>query len=227
MTRWQARVVFHRTDEAGFTLIELTIALVLLGLIMSTLFASLRFGTRASTETSSHLTRVDALQRVRALLKEEVTRAYPYLITTDRTHPKVAFEGGSTSMEFLGVFPESLQQPGRAKVRFALEQTEGHGIQLMLSLVPELSLSREGVHEVLLDAISDADIGYLSNRDGSNPGTWSSTWSDQTVLPKLIRIRIKFNDSNPYAWPDMLIAPRIDVDAGCMYDALTRYCAGR
>jgi hypothetical protein len=28
-------------------------------------------------------------------------------------------------------------------------------------------------------------------------------------------------------WPDLVAAPRIDADAGCVFDPLTRYCQGR
>ena len=56
---------------------------------------------------------------------------------------------------------------------------------------------------------------------------WQSDWSGRRALPDLIRIRIGFPAGSNRYWPDLVVAPRITVDAGCAYDPLTYHCKGR
>jgi general secretion pathway protein J len=46
-------------------------------------------------------------------------------------------------------------------------------------------------------------------------------------LPKLIRIRVSFKPRDGRIWPDLIVAPHIDADSGCVYDPSIRHCAGR
>jgi len=52
-------------------------------------------------------------------------------------------------------------------------------------------------------------------------------WTLPSRLPRLVRVKIEFPDGDARFWPELLVAPRIDVDVGCVYDALTKRCRGR
>jgi general secretion pathway protein J len=46
-------------------------------------------------------------------------------------------------------------------------------------------------------------------------------------MPQLLRIQVRFTEGDSRTWPDLVIAPRITADVGCVYDQLTQQCRGR
>ena len=44
------------------------------------------------------------------------------------------------------------------------------------------------------------------------------------MLPKLVRIDVIFREDDPRKWPQMIVAPRISLDASCVRDPNQAYC---
>jgi len=68
---------------AGFTLVEVLVALVLLGMLTSLVANSVRLGTRAWSKAETVTTDQDDLEVVRSLMRRTITRAEPAFATTD------------------------------------------------------------------------------------------------------------------------------------------------
>ena len=94
----------RRLRQQGFTLLELLIALTLLGLILVLLFGGLRLGVRSWDASQKQ---VDSLNSVRSLenfLRREMSVAYPYRWKAGPTR-RVAFLGERDKLSFVAQLP--------------------------------------------------------------------------------------------------------------------------
>lgn len=206
----------------GFTLVELLIATALLALLTLLLFGGLRFGTRAweaAETTESTETRLFAAQH---RLSDLVAEAYPLFIRTSPQQGHVAFDGTSDRLRFLAPSPSG----GMNWVTIGTAPWHGRPA-LVLWTKPELSVAAgDGIATRLADGIDRLDIAYFGAPDPRNPKAWQDGWHDAIVMPLLVRIRARFRDGRT-RWPELVIAPHTEVDQGCVFDQLTKYCQGR
>src|ERR1700674_5801628 len=83
--------------EAGFTLVELLVALSLFSLLALVLFGSLRFGLRAWELGTAHADRVEDVMFAQNLLRRLVADAYPLFAFDNPIHSRLDFDGGARS----------------------------------------------------------------------------------------------------------------------------------
>ena len=76
-----------------------------------------------------------------------------------------------------------------------------------------------------MSGLQTFNITYFGAEAPGAPAEWTSVWQNQRTLPTLIRIRATTVKKDK--WPDLVIAPRIDVDEECVFDQLTKNCQGR
>ncbi|MCH8035911.1 MAG: prepilin-type N-terminal cleavage/methylation domain-containing protein [Proteobacteria bacterium] len=82
--------------QRGFTLIEILIAMTLLGLLMAMLFGGLRLGTRAWEASDARSAELARLEAVHGFIRRALTGAYPLLRTeTGGAKRRIAFTGGA------------------------------------------------------------------------------------------------------------------------------------
>jgi general secretion pathway protein J len=215
--------------EAGFTLVELLVAMTMLGLLTVLLFGGLRFGTRAWERGEAHSTGVDDVRFAEQFLRRELSDAYPLFVSAGTLQPHVSFEGDARSMSFLGPAPRSLSRAGRAQITLTAAAS-GKDTKLLVTARPELAFHDDDqatTTDVLIDGFKSLTFSYFGAEGPSDPPLWHERWHEQPARPKLIRIQGRFADGDARQWPDLIVAPEIDVDLACGYDALTRGCRGR
>lgn len=214
-----------RTREAGFTLIELLVALTVLGLLMVLLFGSFHFGTRVWEKSMAHSGGLDDVHIAQSLIRREIEGAYPLFSGGPDAH--VAFEGTADDMKLLGPPARVLAGGGWARVAIGFERAEGVG-RLTVTMTPDLAGAAAPLQkETLLDGIEGLHFTYFGQRSPSEAPGWFDNWSSQRSLPSLVRIDITFPKGDARLWPEMIVAPRIAADVGCVYDPLTKHCRGR
>ena len=204
--------------QRGFTLIEILIAMTLLGLLMAMLFGGLRLGTRAweaSDVRSADLARLEAVQ---GFIRRALTGAYPLAGTgDDDAKRKITFTGGAEAVAFTALMPAHFGVGGFYTITLAVED----GVDDK-RLVFRRQLYRSGdegasppagadeeKEKVLLDGISKAEFSYFGIADTDETPSWQDQWRDQKSLPDLVRFSVSFADKDKRAWPDLVVAPRI------------------
>ncbi len=203
--------------ERGFTLLELLIAMTLLGLLMLGLFGGLRLGARvweASDARSADRARIEAVQRfIRAYLGQ----ARP-LAAADRTGDDVvAFIGRGERLDFTAVLPAHLSAGGFEHVALSLaDRDDGQGLvrehgplQRREDGRAELFQLDEGETAVLLDNLVVVKFSYYGARNNGENAEWTDRWDDDQRLPLLVRVRIEFPESDRRIWPELTVALRI------------------
>jgi general secretion pathway protein J len=231
---WQSRITLcsiraTSNREAGFTLVEVLVALVLLGLLTVALFSSVRFGVTAWRRGGERSDQIHTSMLVQDLLRRLIGEAYPLVLADGTGSGRVDFAGTGTSLDFLAPVPVALASGGRARFKLAIER-RGNSADLMLTSRPELAAGdapAELTRKTLLATIEAADFAYFGVAQAQSAAQWHERWSGELSLPALVRVHVRFARSDPRLWPDLTIAPRITADVGCEYDPLTKLCRGR
>src|ERR1043166_6286158 len=215
--------------QSGFSLVEVLVALVLLGLLSMALFSSVRFGVTAWQRGSERSDQIHTSMLVQDLLRRLIGQAYPLLLADGTGSGRVDFAGSATSLDFLAPVPVALASGGRARFKLAIER-RGDRPDLVLTSRPELAAGdapADLTRKTLLATIEAAEFAYFGAAQSQSVAQWHESWSCELRLPELVRVRVRFARSDARLWPDLTIAPRITADVSCEYDPLTKLCRGR
>lgn len=196
---------------AGFTLVELLVAVAILSLLSALLFGGLRFGTRAWERAEAHAGLASEVQLVQAFLRQRLGQAAPLRRRDDDGATTVLFDGASTAVRLVTVMPVHLETGGYANLELGFERDAG---RLMLRWRPfdfSAGASRTQAEEVriLLDRVDEANFAYFGpvSDDGNSAPKWQTEWRDRARLPELMRLRLRFSDAGRGHWPELLVAP--------------------
>lgn len=200
---------------SGFTLLELLIAITILGFLASILFGGLQFGTRVWKVGDRALENFSEVQTAYELMRRSLTRAVPLPVANATFDPAsdeiLIFEGRPEGIRFLGPAPAAAM-PGSLYQFTLATEGEAEGKRLVLSLQPmhafvSSTASQQTFRVVLLDGISDARFAYFGETPESGTPVWLSEWEDGLGLPLLISVQVQFKPGDPRVWPQLIVAP--------------------
>jgi general secretion pathway protein J len=193
--------------QAGFTLLEMLVVLVVLGFLMVGLTQGVRAGFSlwdAQARRIGETAELDAAARiVRALLSGV---APPPSGGTAAGANAVGFKGTSDSVSFVGDLPTGLGTTRRADI--TLQMSQG---RLVLGWTPhrhELSTAPppEAVEIELIRGIDRIELAYWGSQSPGQAGSWQAKW-DGAGIPELIRLRLVFAEGDRRRFPDLIAAP--------------------
>jgi general secretion pathway protein J len=218
----------RHVGEAGFTLVEMLVALALFGLLSVVLFDNVKFGVHAWRSGSA---RSDELQRsvaTQEVLRRLLGNLYPMIAAESAAQPQVDFDGTREAVMFLSDAP--VVTGGAGRFRFKLSVDRGRDrTDLAMTAVPELASaeSASATRTLLVADIEGAELAYFGAPAPGASAQWSDSWQKQNEVPRLIRLRVAFRAGDPRTWPELVVAPRVRADVSCVYDPLTARCRGR
>lgn len=188
--------------ERGFTLLELLVALLVLGMVMAGVTQGLRFGLRATERQEQLTTQRGDLDAVDRLLRRLVAQMDP---GTRRTPPVVL--GDADALSFTTDLGEAA---GALNTTIANVQIAVQNGRLLLRWRPAPHVARPGPPAafstvVILEGVEGFSFQYWGTV-GDGPPVWQSQWR-QRSLPKLVRIRLSFSPGSARRWPDIVAAP--------------------
>jgi len=217
-----------RHGEAGFTLVELLVALLLFALLSVALFAALRLGADTMDRIAGRQDATDQTASAQQLLTRLLTASYPEYVAMPGLHGQIAFDGEPASLSFLAPAPRTVAPGGFAVMRLAVIAA-GDTRALRLSARPELAWPDAGdtTVETLLAGASAARFAYWGPDQPDAGSSWHDQWKERPVLPALIRITVAFPPGDPRDWPALIVAPKIAADQACQFVPLTQSCLGR
>src|SRR5215467_12505236 len=164
--------------HAGFTLMELLVAITLLSLLSLVLTGSLRFGFTAWARGAEHADSVDQNVLAKDFLRRTIGDAYPYFLPTDPTHGfgYVDFAGSVQSLHFLASAPMALG--GRGRVRFGIElERRSSGNELVVTTTPELGeASAKPERKILLSNVETVEFAYFGKKRSGREPDWHDAW---------------------------------------------------
>lgn len=192
----------RRRREAGFTLLEIVVALVVFGVLLLTLARGTEFGLTAFDRQDRMASESGRLQAVDALLRRLLSGLDPGTQVDGSTVTGARHALAFRAPLSIGGRRGGGDQPPMADLRLSVDDA-GH---LVLFWLPYRHVVRTGPapapnREVLLERVERIDLDYWSD------GGWHQRW-DGRQPPALIRLRIVFPDGDPRRWPDIVVAPQ-------------------
>ena len=200
----------RRTYPAGFTLVELLIAVALIALLSSMLFIGFRFGTRAVAAADDRIDRAAEIAVAYGFLEEALANARSLPQPEQSSDAPPSFVGTRAGLAFVTAPPAQLTLGGLHLLRLELEPSvRGSRLTVSWRLVSDRRPGdREPVElqpSVLIDKVASARFSYSGVRTPGRLPEWSDTWEPAAGLPRLVRIGITLVDG--WQAPDFVVAP--------------------
>ena len=204
-----------KSAQRGFTLIEVIIAISLLAFGLALTFGTLRGATKATQRAEIVSQRGERLRAVQGFLRGQLNAALPIAFLFDGETGSATFlRASADKIEFVAVMPGYLSRGG--PYLQTLEFVRGDtGQQLRFThqlLTTDGAQKAEAEPVVLLDDIAEGSFQIRTLDAQARPAAWQSTWDVPSQLPPLIRVNIRFNDSNR-RWPEFIAATRLGTAA--------------
>lgn len=188
---------------AGFTLLEILAALVLLALLLVGVYSGIASASRSVRSGTAAIERIDQMRSAQQFLRRELAQSVIQPIGhTDRGEP-VYFQGSAHEMRYVAPLPGYLGKLGPQLQQLQLVD-DGHGgqrLELRLALLPPDGQPPEplGEPQVLFDHIRQGSFSYRGVDLQGRAVAWSSAWADGRVLPMLVRIEVQPQGRD--SWP--------------------------
>jgi len=177
--------------QAGFTLLELLIAITILSLILVALSGGVHFAGSAWRKQEEQIGRQGDINAVQTVLRQ--------LLASGQ-----GFEGGSQDLKFVGQMPAALARGGL----FDIELYSG-GEKLFLAWQPHFkgaAIRMPRNETVLLDGMTGFDLAYYLETKG-----WQRTFNDKSKTLGMIAVNARFSDGR--SWPALMISPAINLSS--------------
>ena len=217
--------------QAGFTLIELVVAMALLGTMMLLLYSGLTFGLRGWDVADASGRRTADRRIAENFLRREIAETFPMRFK-DAMVLKLAFEGKEHSLRFASARPAGISAAGLSLVGLALETDD---VKRTRSLVMRRAMPDDeakdfapldrGERTVLFEGLEGVQFEYFGAESDFADPEWTQEWEHAGRIPQLIRLRMRGADGTEF--PEMVVKLVLSEEAGCLENAFQRVCRPR
>jgi len=216
---------------AGFTLIEVVVAMVLLATIMLLMYSGLSFSLRSWDATDINGRRTADRRLGENFLRRELSELFP-MRWKDATQVKVAFEGGTERLRFVSQRPAGLQAGGLSLVGIEVEENrEKHTRDVvMMRAMPDDEAKDfgpldKGERHLVFAGVERVEFGYFGSENEFADPKWHDTWDFAGRIPELVRMRVRAADGS--VLPEMVVRVVLGEEAGCLENSFQRLCRPR
>jgi general secretion pathway protein J len=180
--------------EAGFTLLEMLVALVVFGLLMAGVAQAMRYGMSAWSAETRRAQEPETMAAVDGALRRTFEQAMPDSMTgePDQVALTAPLPAGSPLPEQLADIAILVTPSHELLFRW---RPHPAGIPLTKPPAPE--------DELLLPGVTAIKLQYLTAQPDGAP-VWENEWKGNG-LPLLVRLGITFEGTT--TWPDLVGAP--------------------
>ena len=218
-----------RSAERGFTLIEFSVALLILALIAGVLYGSLSLAGSSWDRGEAKARQTGEMRLTEDFLRATLTTQHPLRLHKAVGQP-LYFAGTHDTLAYAAAL-SGRAGAGMYYFRVAVA-ANGDDSRLILSrVIPDYSATAVpdfgNDFSVLADGIAEVRFGYFGRDPGASmlmTPSWRDHWDDPQRLPDLISIDVVPTKGTP--WPTLLVEPRISPEVGCpSWNAVTQRCS--
>lgn len=198
----------------GFTLVELVVALTILGVLSALLVNGLRVATGAWDTVEQRTTSAHQEHLTLAFLQRQLELAQPMRLFRKADQKEISFVGEPHAVRFVAPLPGHLGAGGMYWFTVELvDSVEGKRLVVSYQLFQREEWESYGAPEkeqlVLIDGLADAEFAYLEPARDEHPARWTTAWEPQEQLPDLIRLRFADQSGAEGQRPDFFVAPKL------------------
>ncbi len=196
----------RHNQRAGFTLLEVLVALVVLGLILAALSGGMRFGQQALQAQARDAAIANDIAPVDTILRTLIARAWP-----DSGDAGASFQGTARTLSFRTTLPPSLSAVRMSDADVAIGVDSAHRLSLTwLPWYRHWLIAQPRPQRIeLLSNVDHVEFAYWDPSLHLPPGGWVTAWVG-TSVPRLLRIRLVFLKGTSRRWPDIIVATARD-----------------
>ena len=202
--------MMRRRIQAGFTLLELLIAVVIVSMVMTTAFAAVRIGSRSWEAGHERTDSIEEMRSFAEFLRRQMGQSVA-ASWEDEEGSRIAFSGRQHLVRFIAPAPIDLASVGLLTYSLVIDdQPAGTTLQLEYEVFdPGATGFREsGTANVITFAtiFDSVTLDYYGRVDVDNRDTWYSEWPGTAeLLPVQVRLRFGADDGGN-TWPDLVVA---------------------
>ena len=190
------------SDTSGFTLLEILVVLVVLGLLFVGLTQGLGVGLQSwdrQRRIQDSVSGLDATDRALRGLIEQMDPGGRMEMSD--------VEGTPRTLQFTTELPQAAGALSTRRAELMLLVDSRHRLLLRWASSPHFVpiTPAPPVETVLLTGVDHIDLSYKSTGPAAG---WQTSWSG-SVPPMLVRIHIGFPPNDPRLWPDLVAAPML------------------
>ena len=173
------------TSRTGFTLLELTISVAIIGIIVLLILGALRLGLRSVESGEKRISSLERLRTSMNVIDSQIQSFIP-LTYDDNGERKYYFKGERAFMQFSTNYSIWSGEKGYVIVTYSVKTDEG-GKQVLYA--NENVVGMEGQRETkLFDSFQTVYFEYFFKDPTEQEGKWVDQWTDFTRTPRKVRL---------------------------------------
>jgi general secretion pathway protein J len=193
---------------AGFTLVELLVAVTLLSLLSLALLVALRVGVRAERFGSDRIEAEEETALGLSFVRAQLGDARLALEVDETGRPLVVFDGAADRVAFVAPLPRRVNLPGLHLIEIVAVRA-ALGAELVVRARPYRPpnvLPADMPEKRLAAGLRAVAFAYFGAASSNGPASWHDEWRDMRSLPTLVRLSV--SDARGDAAPDLVVALR-------------------
>jgi len=196
--------------EAGYTLLELLIALALLTVIASLLLNAIGSARQALDVVDRRGTQA-SVPAVQSVLRRLLVEARANLDAAERADPDRAFIGEPNKLGFVSSFVPQGQYGGLWRYQIELDSSEGaaesNALVLTQQLVrPASQATGRPLRTVVVNKVRALSVRYFGAENKDSAPQWQDTWRHSYRLPHLVSVDVTFARADGRQWTPLIVA---------------------
>ncbi|MDX2418311.1 MAG: prepilin-type N-terminal cleavage/methylation domain-containing protein [Xanthomonadales bacterium] len=204
---------------AGFTLVELLLAITLMSILLGLTYTGLRTATRSSQRGELMLAAGGELRASHQFIRRQLNQMLPlsFAETDDLQALRIVFEGDAQHIKFVAPMPGYLGTGG-PQVQL-VEVVNGEDDELVIQFSHALlqGFTDDRLYDrdpvILLERVNSAGFEFLGRDEEGELTGWTTDWDQQDILPVAVRLDLEFSEGLNLHWPDLAAGVRIDAQA--------------
>jgi len=203
---------------AGFTLVELLLAITLMSILLALTYTGLRAATRSSERGETMLAAGGEMRASHQFVRRQLNQMLPlpFDVTDSAEELRIVFVGDSRSIQYVAPMPGYLGSGGPQVQLIELARGDNKDVlqfshALLQGYEEEQLFDRDPV--VLLESVKSGGFEFLGLDEEGVPMDWTSSWDQPELLPLAVRLNVEFADDVKMQWPELVAGVRIDESA--------------
>lgn len=196
----------------GFTLVELLLAILLLGLLMAGAWAGITTATKATRSGEALIDRTNRVRVAQEFIRRQIRNALalPYVVDKSTGETRT-FEGDADVMRFVAPMPGYLSRGGAYLQTLELRPGRGGGRELVFAhellngYDPDKPREAERDPVILIEGIRRATFEYRGLDETGKLGDWEDEWDEPGSQPVLVRMKFDMDERSGYVWPEIVV----------------------
>jgi general secretion pathway protein J len=207
--------------SAGFTLVELLLAITLMSILLGLTYSGLRAATRSSERGEKLLAAGGELRAAHQFLRRQMNQMLPlpFAVTNggQEQELRIVFEGDARHIQYVASMPGYLGTGGPQVQLVELVHDDDGKVEihfyhdLLQGFEQGYLFERDPV--ILLEGVDSGGFEFLGKDEDGELTGWTMNWDQPGILPVAVRLNLEFSDDVNIRWPELVAGVKLDPQA--------------